>query len=382
MSDGDLVSDKQKLLPANSASLTEDDAYPKNGVQKSRTFTIPMGIEIRRDRPSGLHAGTIKIAVLIWLTLQNSIHTLLLRYSRVRVVPEMFFSTVAVFWTEVFKIVICLGMVANESNGIIGCLLMLKKQVLDQPWDTLKVCLPAMLYTLQNNLFYTAASHLDAATFMIVSQLKIFATALFSIILLNRTLIRPQWFSLAILFIGVSLVQLQEGKSTKKTAAEDAQSPVLGFTAACVACTISGFAGCFFEKILKGSAPVTIWMRNVQMSVFAIPASFAAAMIQDGSKIAEHGFLYGFDAVVWFTALWYCIGGLSVAICIKYADNIAKNFATSVAIILATIGSIHFFGFTPNIFFVVGALFVIFSVFLYSSSSIFLKCFGSCGSSR
>ena len=43
----------------------------------------------------------------------------------------------------------------------------MKKQVYDQPWDTLKVCLPAMLYILQNNLFYIAASHLDAATFMV-----------------------------------------------------------------------------------------------------------------------------------------------------------------------------------------------------------------------
>jgi hypothetical protein len=30
----------------------------------------------------------------------------------------------------------------------------------------MKVCLPSMLYILQNNLFYTAASHLNAATFM------------------------------------------------------------------------------------------------------------------------------------------------------------------------------------------------------------------------
>jgi hypothetical protein len=47
---------------------------------------------------------------------------------------------------------------------------LIKKQVFDQPKDTLKVCLPAMLYILQNNLFYVAASHLDAATFMVSSD--------------------------------------------------------------------------------------------------------------------------------------------------------------------------------------------------------------------
>ncbi|KAH7725437.1 CBN-SRF-3 protein [Aphelenchoides avenae] len=333
---------------------------------------MPMSkMDIRREY-SSMEGATIKVAVLVWLTLQNSVHTLLIRYSRARDVPEMFFSSVAVFLTELVKVVICLYMVIWESNGPLPGIRMLKKQVLDQPWDTLKVCVPAMLYTVQNNLFYAAASHLDAATFMIVSQLKIFATALFSVLLLNRTLVRAQWFSLAVLFVGVSLVQLQQSGSTRKPNGGE-QNPLIGFSAACLACAISGFAGVFFEKILKGSAPVSIWMRNVQLGVFAIPASFAASMIQDGSKIAERGMLYGFDGIVWLTVLWYGIGGLSVAVCIKYADNIAKNFATSVAIILATLGSVYFFNFVPNSLFILGASLVIFSIFLYSSSAAILQ---------
>jgi UDP-galactose transporter len=145
---------------------------------------------------------------------------------------------------------------------------------------------------------------------------------------------------------------------------------ILGFTSACTACAISGFAGVYFERILKGSAPVSVWMRNVQMGVFSIPVALLGAFLQDGSQIQEKGFLFGFDAVVWFVAFWYGIGGLSVAVCIKYADNIAKNFATSVAIILATIGSIYIFDFHPNLMFVAGAGLVITSIFLYSSSSV------------
>lgn len=55
---------------------------------------------------------------------------------------------------------------------------------------------------------------------------------------------------------------------------------IKGFTTACLACAISGFAGVFFEKILKGSASVSIWMRNIQMSIFSIPSSFAALLIE------------------------------------------------------------------------------------------------------
>lgn len=44
---------------------------------------------------------------------------------------------------------------------------LVKEQVFKVPRDTLKVCIPAMLYIVQNNLFYIAASHLEAATFMV-----------------------------------------------------------------------------------------------------------------------------------------------------------------------------------------------------------------------
>lgn len=42
-----------------------------------------------------------------------------------------------------------------------------RRQVFNNPWDTAKVCLPALIYTVQNNLFYLAATHLEAATFMV-----------------------------------------------------------------------------------------------------------------------------------------------------------------------------------------------------------------------
>ena len=38
-----------------------------------------------------------------------------------------------------------------------------------------QVCIPAMLYTMQNNVIYMALAHLDAVTFQIVYQLKIVA---------------------------------------------------------------------------------------------------------------------------------------------------------------------------------------------------------------
>jgi len=68
----------------------------------------------------------------------------------------------------------------------------------------------------------------------------------------------------------------------------------------------------------------------------------------------------------------YAIGGLTVGICIRYADNISKDFATSAAILLATFGSVYFLDFQINIYFIIGAFFVIISIFLYSSAGHYL----------
>ncbi|KAK6010536.1 UDP-galactose/UDP-N-acetylglucosamine transporter srf-3 domain protein, partial [Ostertagia ostertagi] len=176
----------------------------------------------------------------------------------------MFLSTVAVFFTEVMKCIVCLAIILKEETPrrFFGVLM---DQVVRQPYDTLKVCVPAMVYIVQNNLFYIAASHLDAATFMITSQLKIFTAAIFTVIILKRSLTGAQWFALLVLFVGVSLVQVQSAGGS--SAGLDGQKPLVGFFAVVIACCLSGFAGIYFEKILKGSAPVSLWMRNVQMCV-------------------------------------------------------------------------------------------------------------------
>ena len=75
---------------------------------------------------------------------------------------------------------------------------------------------------------------------------------------------------------------------------------------------------------------------------------------------------YGFDWVVWVQVVWLSVGGLTVGACIKYADNITKDFATSIAIILATMGSVALFAFAPSWLFGVGAGIVIAGIFLYS----------------
>lgn len=62
--------------------------------------------------------------------------------------------------------------------------------------------------------------------FQIVSQSKIFTTAIFSILLMKRRLSSIQWLSLAVLTTGVCLVQMQTTTPKKLPGYE--QNPFVG----------------------------------------------------------------------------------------------------------------------------------------------------------
>lgn len=206
-------------------------------------------------------------------------------------------------------------------------------------------------------------------SFQVSYQLKILTTAIFAVIILRKKLLLTQWGSLLFLIAGVAMVQLaaDDQKSSASSAASNNnadQNRLLGFSAVMGACVLSGFAGIFFEKILKG-ADISVWMRNVQMSLLSIPLGIIPCFFKDADNIAAKGFFHGYDYyVIYLVALNAC-GGLLVAMVVKYADNILKGFATSLAIIITCVASIFIFNFQLTIQFSIGALLVIAAIFLY-----------------
>ena len=158
------------------------------------------------------------------------------------------------------------------------------------------------------------------------------------------------------------MVQLSDAKESNVNT--ENQSRVKGFIAAISACVLSGLAGIYFEKILKGS-DVSVWMRNVQLSLLSVPFGIGAVFFKHGSEISENGFFFGYDLFIWYLVVLNATGGLLVAVVIKYADNILKGFACSLAIIITCFVSVILFGFQLSIQFIIGATFVIMSIFMY-----------------
>ncbi|KAI1305929.1 UDP-N-acetylglucosamine transporter [Halotydeus destructor] len=316
------------------------------------------------DFSSSQKAITLKYASLVTLTVQNAALNITMRMARTQ--KDLFISSTAVIMSELIKILSCLVMVAFDEGSPRKGLSAIKTHILGKPVDTLKVAVPSILYYIQNNLIYVGATHLDAATAQVTYQLKILTTAIFSVTMLRRHLHFRQWFALLVLFCGVAMVQLA-GLNKKKTKHDiHAQSAATGFLAILAACFLSGFAGVYFEKILKGSQEVSLWIRNIQLAAFAIPFGLIQVLITDHDLIQEKGFFFGYTFITWVVVLLQAQGGLLVAVVVKYADNILKGFATSLAIIISCIISVYYFDFDLTAQFALGACLVIGSIFLYS----------------
>ncbi|KAJ1349343.1 hypothetical protein KIN20_004893 [Parelaphostrongylus tenuis] len=335
-----------------------------------------------------------------------------------------FLKAVSVFFAEIFKFVASVLLVCMQERSIAKGLAEIYDQFVNKWRDALKVLIPAVVYTIQNILLYVAVENLPAATYMVTYQLKILTTAVFTVLVLKRPLSIQQWIALFFLFGGVAVVQYDQklsndlekaerlaaanmnnlsttampaikGSSVKlmdsgsktlntstsqvhvtvpKTGQVHEQNSILGFCAVLVACCLSGFAGIYFEKILKGSN-VSVWVRNIQLALPSIFFALFFAFAKDHDQIFSDGgspsaiwdhMLYGFDWAVWSAVAISAFGGLVVAVVIKFADNILKAFATSFAILLNCILSYFLFNFRPTMLFVVGACCVIGAVFVYS----------------
>ena len=309
----------------------------------------------------------IKYLCLILLVVQTSVNVVMLRYSRTSTKPgqPVYVASTAVLMGELVKAITCYFVLLYESKGNIKVLHMRISHELFGNWkDGLKLIVPAGLYVVQNNLLFLALSNLDAATYQVTYQLKIFTTAIFYVILLGKRLSLRKWFALFVLLLGACLVQWPKESAQAKDLGMSQQ--VIGLVAVLCACVSSGFAGVYFEKILKGS-PITMWIRNIQLAAFSVVFCIAGILVNDFNKITTNGFFSGYNPLVVFIIIWGALGGLLIGAVVKYADNISKGFAAAVSIVCSSLLSYVFIGdFEPSLIFAMGACCVMVSTYMYS----------------
>ena len=312
---------------------------------------------------------------------------------------QRYITSTAVFMNEVLKLTVCLTVSLYEisrtmSPSLPATSLFSGVTAAVLTGDSWKLAIPASLYVLQNSLQYVAVSNLDSATYQVTHQFKILPTAIFSVLILKRGFSLQKWVSLALLMVGIAIVQIPvsdphlaplnivhphwhiprsleafryvgdlarqpiyKRSATYEGIAEDEgllqpqMNSAIGFAAAIAGCTAAALASVYFEKILKDSVtPASLWVRNVQLAFYSLfPSLFIGVMFVDGEEIAKHGFFVGYNWFIWLTIAFQTIGGILVSLCIMYADNIAKSFAMSLSILVGLCASVMLLDFAVTI---------------------------------
>ncbi|KAF5615838.1 UDP-galactose transporter [Fusarium sp. NRRL 52700] len=324
---------------------------------------------------------------LTTLTFQNSALILIMHYSRVMPPSgdHRYFTSTAVFLNEIIKLAVSLSLAIYDTSKTLAPTTpatVLFEQIYNSVFagDGWKLALTAAFYTLQNMLQYVAVGNLDAVHFQVLYQLKAGSSSSSSSIPLRH--MTDHFFPRSLHELGhVPTDNSQAGHLAKRSATYqgiDHDLPPLdplmnysvGLVSVLVAATVSGLTGVYFEKLLKESpTQASVWIRNVQLSFYSIFAAGLGGVIwQDGEGISEHGFFEGYNWVVWSAVVLQAAGGMLASVVIRDTDNIVKNFATSISIVISFLISIMLFQFEVSATFVIGTFLVLLSTWIYNGS--------------
>ena len=324
---------------------------------------------------------------------------------------ERYSSVAVVMLTELMKLIICCIVVSFEGAGLYADL---RDKVFSDRLKLLQLAVPSLLYTVQNNLLYVAIGNLTPAVFQVTYQLKLILSAGLTVVVFDRKLLRRQWGAIGLLFGGIALCNKPSPGGGSEAGEEDADQPVLGVLAAVGASAISAMAGVYMEKVLKNKdakpadprgaaavAPQSLWLKNVQLSAYgllfslgacaqqfdwiaqahaalaAAPGLDAAAADAGGARVPQMApsvddgdpppaMLDGFTVSVFGIITLQAAGGLVSAAVLKFADNILKNFATSISTVLCAVLSVFLFDFRPTSEFFIGAFCVLSATQIYN----------------
>ncbi|CAP27147.1 Protein CBR-UGTP-1 [Caenorhabditis briggsae] len=340
--------DREKLLPLNNDDLKDE-----------KDIASP-------SRPS----FAFKCYVIASMTFIWTAYTLTIKYTRSSVEPEQMYSaTTVVFCAEVLKLIITFAMFYKECNfNNAQFLEKVNQYFLNAPKELAKMSVPSFAYALQNNLDFVGLSNLDAGVYQVTTQLKVVSTALFMMLFLGRKFSVRRWMAICLLMFGVAFVQMNNAPAAEsKQSGEKAENYIIGLSAVLATCVTAGFAGVWFEKMLKDGGSTPFWIRNMQMYSCGVISASIACLV-DYSRISEKGFFFGYTDKVYAVVILLGVGGLYISLVMRYLDNLYKSMASAVSIILVVVLSMLIF---PDVFvgmyFVLGTMFVVLAVLLYNS---------------
>lgn len=315
----------------------------------------------------------VAVLALVFITLQNSALTLLLRYSR-GVLHERYSTSSNVLLIELTKAAVCAAVMWTDAPAGARSVRLYVRSMR----ASVLAFVPAFIYFCQNVLQFFALQNLEAGVFAVLAQLKTLTTAVFAVTMLHKRLSANQWRALCLVVLAAILVEsppkvcpaeaealAEPAAAAAATAAAAPHNSSLGVALVLIICVLSGFSGVYFERVLK-TTQLSLWERNFQLAVWSMGFALLSIAIFDGRRVLAEGLFAGFSVWSFLIVLVQAAGGLLTAVVMKHTDNIVKGFAMAIAICLTSLLSIPLFGAQLTREFWVGAFMVILSIFNYS----------------
>jgi solute carrier family 35 (UDP-sugar transporter), member A1/2/3 len=317
------MDDNPEASVSSPASVSKDDR-PFNGTQLQAQIAASVKSFM------GFFAS-MRMVVLVILCLQNSVFTVLRRYSQ-GVLRETYSKHEVLLAGEVMKIAFSAWMI---SRALPPDCPDLKTRLTYLISTSRKMAILALIYGAMNILSFVSLRNIGAGMFTIFAQCKILTTAACSALILKRSYSWARWRALLSLMLGVLLFSEPIWGNPDSLKANAGGNALVGTAAVLIEVTLSGFASIYFEKVIKTDPlQLGIWERNFQLALGSLPVYVFFIMGEAGGPAGIFG---GWSFLAWMLSLLGAGGGVLVALSIKYGDSILKTLATTGAIILSSL---------------------------------------------
>ncbi|KAH0434850.1 UDP-galactose transporter [Colletotrichum camelliae] len=252
------------------------------------------------------------------LVIQNSLSLILLHKIQQPSLDDRnrYEPLTTVILSEALKLAICVAVLGFDKAPELGRTNKIQLITDNLRDGHLKAAAPAVLYTIATVLQSLGARNLDGMSFVILSQLKLILTPIFSVVILRQSLTVLQWVCLFAIGAGIVLVQTT-ASSTATFDSKYGQDLRLGAISMLISGTCVTLAGILMESILKG--PNRFFVRNSQLAAYACLCAGLSLLTRFATTVKGPvsneiaSFFKGYHVLVWAFVLLQAAVGFMIA---------------------------------------------------------------------
>lgn len=223
--------------------------------------------------------------------------------------------------------------------------------------------IPGFLYFFNNNLAVHIQGQMDAASYQMLSNLKILTTAMCYRLIIKQKLSYRRWSALSLLLSASLVYSIGTLRSSSVTANDGAEMYIqpMGIPMMLVYCVFSGLAGVYNEWILKKNYFESLHLQNVYVYTYGTVLNLIG-LLQYGSIVEPFD---GFSRYTWLIVISQVWNGLSMSVVMKYSSNILRLFIIAFSLLVTTLLSLLIFHVQLNIYFLISLFTMMVALAIY-----------------